>query len=79
MSTLSASGSAACSRYRRPTVVESAAAWLGAALVRWAERRRIIVSDWAERERAAMLRREQLDVLRSDIMGTAHSGLYIWR
>lgn len=78
MSTLSANGSAACGPYRRPTVVESAAARLGAALVRWAERRRVVLSDWAERERAANLRREQLDVLRSDVMGTAHSGLYIW-
>jgi hypothetical protein len=78
MSTVSAAGSAACSPYRRPTVVESAAAGLGSALVRWAERRRVILSDWAQRERAATLRREQLDVLRTDIMGAAHSGLYIW-
>jgi hypothetical protein len=78
MSALSAAGSAACGPYRRPTVIESAAAGLGAALVRWAERRRIILSEWAERERAAAIRREQLDVLRRDIMGTAHSGLYIW-
>ncbi|ABK04230.1 hypothetical protein JOE40_001804 [Arthrobacter sp. PvP102] len=79
MSTVSATGSAACSLYRRPTFAESAAAGLGTALVRWAERRRVILSDWAERERAATLRREQLDVLRSDVMGAAHSGLYIWR
>ena len=78
MSTVSAAGSAACSPYRRPTVVESAAAGLGSALVRWAEYRRVILSDWAQRERAAALRREQLDVLRTDIMGAAHSGLYIW-
>jgi len=78
MSTVSATGSAARSPYRRPTVVESAAAALGSALVRWAERRRVILSDWAQRERAATLRREQLDVLRTDIMGAAHSGLYIW-
>lgn len=78
MSTLSAAGSAACGPYRRPTVVEHAAARLGAALVHWAERRRVILSDRAERERAATLRREELEVLRSDIMGTAHSGLYIW-
>ncbi|MFF1382546.1 2-nitropropane dioxygenase [Arthrobacter sp. NPDC058288] len=78
MSTVCATGSAACSPYRRPTAVESAAAGLGTALVRWAERRQVILSDRAERERAAMLRREQLDVLRSDIMGAAHSGLYIW-
>lgn len=78
MSTICATGSPACGPYRRPTVIESAAARLGAALVRWAERRRVILSDWAELERAATLRREQLDVLRSDIVGTAHSGLYIW-
>jgi hypothetical protein len=78
MSTISGTGSATSRTYRRPTVLESAAAGVGAALVRWAERRRIILSDWAERERAAMRRREQLDVLRSDIMGAAHSGLYIW-
>ena len=79
MSTVSATGAAACSSYRRPTVVESAAAGLGAALVRWAEHRRVILSDLAERERAATLRREQLIVLRSDIMGAAHSGLHVWR
>jgi hypothetical protein len=78
MSTVLATSSAACSPYRRPTFVESAAAGLGAAMVRWAERRRVGVADWAQRERAAALRREQLDVLRSDIMGAAHSGLYIW-
>ncbi|WLQ06785.1 2-nitropropane dioxygenase [Arthrobacter oryzae] len=78
MSTVFATGSAACSPYRRFTFVESAAARLGAALVRWAERRRVVLSDWAQQERAAALRREQLDVLRSDIMGAAHSGLYIW-
>ncbi|CAN7434811.1 2-nitropropane dioxygenase [Arthrobacter sp. LjRoot78] len=78
MSALSATGTTACGPYRRPTVVESAAAALGAALVRWAERRRVILSDWAVHEREAALRREQLDVLRSDIMGAAHSGLYIW-
>jgi hypothetical protein len=78
MTTAIGTGSAACSPYRRATIVESAAARLGAALVRWAEHRRVVLSDWAERERAAALRREQLDVLRSDIMGAAHSGLYIW-
>jgi len=78
MTTVSAAGSAAGGRYRRPTVVESAAAGLGAALVHWAEGRRVIHSDRAERERAAMLRREQLGVLRSDLMGAAHSGLHIW-
>jgi hypothetical protein len=79
MSTTFATGPASRRVYRRPTMVESAAAGLGAALVHWAERRRAVRTEWAERERAAVLRREQLDVLRSDIMGAAHSGLYIWR
>lgn len=79
MSTTFATSPASRRVYRRPTMVESAAAALGAALVHWAERRRTVRTEWAENERAAVLRREQLHVLRSDIMGAAHSGLYIWR
>jgi hypothetical protein len=65
--------------------VEAAAAGLGAALVRWAERRRVVLpeltvsAEWAERQRAATVRREQLDILRRDTLGAAHSGIFPWR
>ncbi len=62
--------------HRRPSAVESAAAHLGAALVRWAERRTAFPPGWVEQQRAAVRRRQDQDVLRGDILGVAHSGLF---
>lgn len=79
MSTITIHRSAPCNAYRRPSVLETAATRLGAALVRWAEQRRVIPAGWAEQQRAAIRRREELNALRSDVMGAAHSGLNAWR
>lgn len=58
--------------------MESAAAGLGLTLLRWAERRRVVPDGWVEQQRAAVRRREELSVLRSDVLAAAHSGLYHW-
>ncbi|XAS66340.1 2-nitropropane dioxygenase [Micrococcaceae bacterium Sec5.7] len=79
MSTITITRSARCNAYRRPSVLETAATRVGAGLVRWAEQRRVIPEGWAERQHAAIRRREELNELRSGVMGAAHSGLIVWR
>ena len=76
MSTISFTGNVQGSAHRRPSGLEAAAAQLGSALVRWVERRTAVPADWADRQRAAVQRREELNVLRNDVLGAAHSGLY---
>ena len=66
---------ASCGTYRRPSVLESAAAGIGTSLVAWAERRRYIPPVDLAIQRAALTRRQELGNLRQDAMGAAHSGL----
>ncbi|WP_284751666.1 2-nitropropane dioxygenase [Arthrobacter sp. efr-133-R2A-120] len=66
---------ASCGTYRRPSMLESAAAGIGAGLVSWAERRRYIPPVDLAAQRAASRRRQELGDLRRDAMGASHSGL----
>ncbi|MHC6221731.1 2-nitropropane dioxygenase [Arthrobacter sp. MMS24-S77] len=66
---------ASCGTYRQPSILESAAAGIGASLVSWAERRRYIPPVDVALERAAFRRRQELGDLRQDAVATAHSGL----
>jgi hypothetical protein len=66
---------ASCGTYRRPSMLESAAAGIGAKLMTWAERRRYIPPVDVALRRAAFSRRQELGDLRQDAMGAAHSGL----
>ncbi|GAB3559501.1 hypothetical protein GCM10027405_07670 [Arthrobacter alkaliphilus] len=66
---------ASCGTYRRPSMVESAAAGIGAGLVSWAERRRYLPPLEATLRQSALRRRQELSDLRQDAIGAAHSGL----
>ncbi|GAA4028846.1 hypothetical protein GCM10023063_08200 [Arthrobacter methylotrophus] len=66
---------ASCGSYRRPSMLESAAAGIGANLISWAERRRYIPPVDVALRRAAFRRRRELGDLRQDAIGAAHSGL----
>ncbi|WP_284980733.1 2-nitropropane dioxygenase [Arthrobacter sp. efr-133-TYG-118] len=66
---------APCSTYRRPSMLESAAAGIGTSLVSWAERRRYIPPADLAMQRAALARRQELGDFRQDAIGAAHSGL----
>lgn len=66
---------ASCGTYRRPSMLESAAAGIGAGLVSWAERRRYLPPVELALRQAAFRRREELGDLRQDAIGAAHSGL----
>ena len=66
---------ASCGTYRRPSVLESAAAGIGTSLVAWAERSRYIPPLDLAIQRAALTRRQELGNLRQDAMGAAHSRL----
>ncbi len=69
------SATASCGTYRRPSMLESAAAGIGTSLVSWAERRRYIPPAELAMQRAAFTRRQELRELRRDALGAAHSGL----
>ncbi|MCZ9881159.1 2-nitropropane dioxygenase [Arthrobacter sp. B2a2-09] len=66
---------ASCGTYRRPSMLESAAAGIGANLISWAERRRYIPPVDQSAQRAAFRRRQELGDLRRDALGASHSGL----
>jgi hypothetical protein len=66
---------ASCGTYRRPSLLEAAAAGIGAKLISWAERRRYIPPVDVALQRAAFRRRQELGDLRQDAVGAAHSGL----
>lgn len=69
------SATASCGVYRQPSIIESAAAGIGARLLSWSENRRLIqVGERAQRS-AAIAHRERLGELRADALGAAHSGL----
>ncbi|OFI39968.1 hypothetical protein BIU82_02720 [Arthrobacter sp. SW1] len=61
--------------YRRPSIIESAAAGLGTRLVSWSEKRRFIPADSVLLRNAALARREHLGDRRADAVSAAHSGL----
>ncbi|MBT8158899.1 MULTISPECIES: 2-nitropropane dioxygenase [Arthrobacter] len=66
---------ASCGTYRRPSMLESAAAGIGSSLVSWSERRRYVPPVDPGLQRAALMRRRELTDLRQDAIGAAHSGL----
>lgn len=66
---------ASCGTYRPPSILESAAAGIGANLISWAERRRYIPPVDVALQRAAFKRRQELGDLRRDAMGASQSGL----
>ncbi|BAS16960.1 hypothetical protein AHiyo8_52630 [Arthrobacter sp. Hiyo8] len=66
---------ASCGTYRRPSMLESAAAGIGSGLVSWAERRRSIPPLELAVQQAALRRRQELGDLRQDAIAAAHSGL----
>jgi hypothetical protein len=65
--------------YRRASVLEAVAVRLGAGLVEWAERRRVVPEEAVRLQREAERRRNELNLLRGDILGAAHSGLMLSR
>jgi hypothetical protein len=75
MSALSISRSVPGSAYRRASFIEAAAVRVGTGLVAWAESRRARPEATVRQLEAAALRRDELNVLRADMLGTAHSGL----
>jgi hypothetical protein len=75
MSALSISRSVPGSAYRRASFIEAAAARVGSGLVAWAESRRARPEETVRQLEAAALRRDELNVLRADMLGAAHSGL----
>ena len=77
MSALSVNQSVA--GYRRASVLEAVAGRVGAGLVEWAERRRAVPEEALRRQRDAARRRNELNLLRGDILGAAHSGLLLPR
>ena len=66
---------ASCGTYRRPSMLESAAAGIGSGLVSWAERRCYIPPLELAVQQAALRRRQELGDLRQDAIAAAHSGL----
>jgi hypothetical protein len=66
---------ASCGTYRRPSMLESAAAGIGSGLVSWAERSRYIPPLELAVQQAALRRRQELGDLRQDAIAAAHSGL----
>jgi hypothetical protein len=64
---------------RRASLLEAMAARVGAGMVQWAERRRVVPEEAVRRQRDAALRRDELNLLRGDILGAAHSGLLLPR
>lgn len=67
------------SSYRRASVLEAVAERVGAGLVEWAERRRVVPEDAVRQQRDAVRRRDELNLLRDDVLGAAHSGLLLSR
>lgn len=67
------------SGYRRASVLETVAGRVGAGLVQWAERRRVVPEEALRQQRDAARRRNELNLLRGDILGAAHSGLLLPR
>ncbi|MFC7850052.1 2-nitropropane dioxygenase [Arthrobacter sp. NPDC057388] len=67
------------SGYRRASVLEAVAVRVGAGLVEWAERRRAVPEEAVRQQRDAARRRDELNLLRSDVLGAAHSGLLLSR
>ena len=67
------------SGYRRASVLEAVAGRIGAGLVEWAERRRVIPEETLRQQRDAARRRDELALLRGDVLGAAHSGLLLPR
>jgi hypothetical protein len=65
--------------YRRASVLEAVAARIGAGLVEWAERRRVVPEETVRLQRDAARRRDELSLLRGDLLGAAHSGLLLSR
>ncbi|MFE4544511.1 2-nitropropane dioxygenase [Arthrobacter sp. NPDC056727] len=65
--------------YRRASLLEAMAVHVGAGLVEWAERRRVVPEEAVRQHRDAARRRDELDLLRGDILGAAHSGLLLPR
>ena len=61
--------------YRRASVLEAVAVRVGASLVEWAERRRAVPEETVRQQRDAARRRDELNLLRGDALGAAHSGL----
>ncbi|MDP9692881.1 UNVERIFIED_ORG: hypothetical protein J2X79_000410 [Arthrobacter globiformis] len=61
--------------YRRASVLEAVAVRIGGALVEWAERRRAVPEETVRLQREAARRRDELSLLRGDVLGAAHSGL----
>jgi hypothetical protein len=79
MSALSVNHSVPCAGYRRAPVLEAVAVRIGAGLVEWAERRRVVPEESARQHRDAARRRDELSLLRGDLLGVAHSGLLLPR
>ncbi|MEN8581750.1 2-nitropropane dioxygenase [Arthrobacter sp. KBS0703] len=75
MSALSISRSVPGSAYRRASFIETAAVRVGSGLVAWAESRRTRPEEVVRQLEAAALRRDELNLLRADMLGAAHSGL----
>jgi len=67
------------SGYRRASVLEAVAVRVGAGLVEWAERRRVVPEEAVRQQRDATRRRDELNHLRGDTLGAAHSGLLLSR
>ncbi|PNH80860.1 2-nitropropane dioxygenase [Arthrobacter sp. AFG20] len=65
--------------YRRASVLEVVAVRIGAGLVEWAERRRLVPEETVRLQRDAARRRDELSLLRGDLLGAAHSGLLLSR
>jgi hypothetical protein len=65
--------------YRRASVLEAVAVRIGAGLVDWAERRRVVPEEIVRLRRDAARRRDELSLLRGDLLGAAHSGLLLSR
>jgi len=65
--------------YRRASVLEAVAVRVGAGLVEWAERRRVVPEEAVRQQRDAARRRDELSLLRGDVLGAAHSGLLLPR
>lgn len=65
--------------YRRASLLEAVAVHVGAGLVEWAERRRTLPEETVRQRRDAARRRDELNLLRGDVLGAAHSGLLLPR